>query len=469
MAEQPGRIARCGCGRHRPVLGRYTRVDGASRLLRRTKRFDDPDGHRGLLSVCRHVRVRRPHLALSRCLTLNRFSAMWSTEVSQTRMGDSPFLEPAARYRRAWSCRRCRLGSTGVTVGAAWMIVLLTSSLWLSVPVAAQNGDRLPQSVADDGSEPRAASPYAVHLPVAVRRTWLRDGTGGAPSPKPTMSGPAAHEPAQEVYAGCLERQATDIRSDGVVDQVWLTRYDDLGRRVVRQFDSDGDGEVDAIYGGYYDPHDDLSISFGDHDADGVPDVVSYSYFERGALVRVETDEGYDGGIDSVERYIYDTRGYLARQVFDDDGDGVADEVWWYEYDFTQSIYPVREFVDRDADGLAEAVYKYTWQDGVMVQWEWDLAVDGVADTILVMTYDSVGRLSRIDSYGGDFMVRGWEEFRYGDDGWLAEQIDYRGGRPHQRTTVHRDEAGRPVKSIGQGSYPITVVYDRECPIAANP
>jgi DNA-binding transcriptional MerR regulator len=115
-----------------------------------------------------------------------------------------------------------------------------------------------------------------------------------------------------------LRCREVDTNLDGAKDVV--RTYDEQGRPVLEQSDSDYDGKIDTwieFSGGMV-----VRAEF-DHDRDGKPD--EWKTYSGGHLARVQRDTTRDGKVDTWEVY---EQGRLRRLGRDIDGDGRVDQ--WY-------------------------------------------------------------------------------------------------------------------------------------------
>jgi YD repeat-containing protein len=224
-------------------------------------------------------------------------------------------------------------------------------------------------------------------------------------------------------------------------------QYDDQGRLIREDVDTDANGQTDySILYSYSNGQltqientRDSSIQTLSYNQDGkitsratqnssAPNTRETSVYSNGELIEFSFDADDDGTPEKVTRYTYDTQGNQLTYSADSDGDGNIDSLVSYSYNSNNQVVTFSE--DKDNDGTPNLVIAYTY----------DADGNRSSYNITVNNNGSPESLSNFEFFPGG-KVKTYKTLDP-QDGSLEYQETYKYNQKGQRTSYKRDLNG---------------------------
>lgn len=215
---------------------------------------------------------------------------------------------------------------------------------------------------------------------------------------------------------GRMEGSSFVEPADGTLD-FWETwAFDRDGHLLVHDQDNDGDGRVDSQMSYAYAPDGLVQVAREDSDGDNrIDHRTLYDYDDARRLVHLTRDGGDNTPVQEEEWFVHDGEHLVLWQI-DRDQDGLPDDERRYEYD--AQGHRTMEELDLGADGFVESrtVYAYDALGHLVSEARDDRGpnssarADGVADYLMVWSYDADGNVRVIDqdANGDKVFERRW-------------------------------------------------------------
>lgn len=208
-----------------------------------------------------------------------------------------------------------------------------------------------------------------------------------------------------------------------------------------RVTDRGRDGSVDITRTYSYDAQGRVSSESATNPAGQVVARSTFTYDENGRKLNEQHDTNGDGNPDKVTTFFYDANGVLTRLESSKSVGGAVDSVVNYSYDASGKL---KETQTRNASGTVIATSKYT--DGILTQNQGYFNNDNVLDT-MTHTYDSGRLISTTFDFGSDGSKDEVVAYTYDDNDNVVSQVHTRGDQIFLNITHTYDDNGNPVTS----------------------
>lgn len=252
-------------------------------------------------------------------------------------------------------------------------------------------------------------------------------------------------EPAEPVFASCVDTYETDIGDDGVPEYSVRSEYDEFGRAERRVFDDGADAAMDTVTEYSYEGAKLSVVTLRDLDTGIETERHELSYTTDGNL-ESWTITGADREPLSLE-YQYNANDRLVRMEQDQGLDGRIDKAVDYEYYSDGKLKNIHD--DFNGDGGIDSVMDYVWKDNLHVEIGSTLTRTGER-AIESFEYDTLTRVVRRSHFANAAAEAPFMEFLYTYDS--NDQVIrfewYREGRLAQKTSYGYDELGREVEKF---------------------
>jgi len=234
--------------------------------------------------------------------------------------------------------------------------------------------------------------------------------------------------------AGRISVETGDDADDGTIDGIKVTTYDDDGRPVFVSWDFENDGKIDRAETRSYTPTEERRFVDPDGDGDEAPEegyVATYS--TEGHLIREEHLEG--GGLGaSVATYEYSETGLLLVETSTRAGGSTTTST--FEYDDEDRVVRKVEVVATQEEGTYATEETYEYDGDLLLTTTKDVSQDGDVDSVEQRTYDSEGRLVRVETRDASGTLTFVREQEYEGETLIHNRLDVSGDGDWDQETV---------------------------------
>ncbi|NRB42322.1 MAG: hypothetical protein HRU20_28280 [Pseudomonadales bacterium] len=196
---------------------------------------------------------------------------------------------------------------------------------------------------------------------------------------------------------------AVDSDGDGRPDSIssYSYKYDGNGNMLLSIVDIDGDGETDEVNTYTYDDNENLlTHSIGKNESQPVW-IWLYTYDDKGKQLSPQLDSNADGIVDDRVSYTFDDNGNISTESFYFDNDEDEFPNRFYSYDAKGNI--LSQHTGYNADGVIRSISYYSYDANNNMLSHINYLEDGNINYIFTYSYDSNGyESSYSEDFGGD-------------------------------------------------------------------